>query len=153
MMLVLKYIFTLLFFLAMPLLVAGQQNLKSEEVVTGTWLVGNKKARIEIFKAFNGFFHGKIVWMNKSTSDDGKPLLDDKNPDPAKRKNLLLGLQILRDFKSSGLHLWTGGKIYDPESGSDYQCKMTLENENTLHVRGFIGFSVFGRTDTWKRVN
>ena len=150
---VLKCIFTLLFFSIIPFLVFGQQHSKSEEAVAGTWLVGNKKARIQIFKTPSGLFHGKIVWMNKSTGDDGKPLLDDKNPDPAKRKNLLLGLQILRDFKTAGLHLWSGGEIYDPESGSDYQCKMTLENENTLHVRGFIGFSVFGRTDTWKRVN
>lgn len=129
------------------------QTKSAEESVAGTWLVGNKKARIQIFKGGNGLFHGKIVWMTRPNGDDGKPLADDKNPDRGKRKNHLMGLQILRDFKMEKADLWTGGRIYDPENGSEYQCKMSLLNENTLQVRGFIGFSLFGRTDTWKRVN
>ncbi|MDZ7899054.1 MAG: DUF2147 domain-containing protein [Arcicella sp.] len=38
-----------------------------------------------------------------------------------------------------------------PKNGNDYSCEMKLIDENTLEVRGFIGVSLFGRTDVWKR--
>jgi uncharacterized protein (DUF2147 family) len=47
---------------------------------------------------------------------------------------------------------YTGGDILDPESGSVYRCKMHLEQDGTrLVVRGFIGFSLLGRSQTWQR--
>jgi uncharacterized protein (DUF2147 family) len=63
----------------------------------------------------------------------------------------LLGLKILREFDYKGDGLWENGMIYDPENGSDYNCTINLKDENSLEVRGFIGVSVFGRTDEWTR--
>jgi len=73
------------------------------------------------------------------------------NPDEAKRKTPLKGLVNMRDFKYAGDGKWDDGKIYDPKNGSDYSCEMTLTDANTLEVRGYIGVSLFGRTDVWKR--
>ena len=61
------------------------------------------------------------------------------------------GLENLRDFVFKGENKWAEGRIYDPKSGSDYSCEMKLIDENTLEVRGYIGVSLFGRTDVWKR--
>ena len=131
---------------------AFSQMPKGADAVTGLWLTGNGKGKIQIFKGSDGLFHGKIAWMTDPL-EDGKPKLDKNNPDPSKRKSPILGLQIMRGFRFDQDRLWVDGKIYDPERGSDYSCKMTLVNEKTLDVRGFIGLSLFGRTDTWKKVS
>jgi uncharacterized protein (DUF2147 family) len=49
--------------------------------------------------------------------------------------------------------MWTGGHILDPESGDVYRCMISLENGGReLRLRGYIGFSIFGRTEKWPRV-
>jgi uncharacterized protein (DUF2147 family) len=59
---------------------------------------------------------------------------------------------LLRDFRYDGDNVWTDGTIYDPESGNDYSCKITMEKPTHLQVRGYIGISLFGRTEVWTRV-
>lgn len=46
---------------------------------------------------------------------------------------------------------WSVGQIYDPNSGKTYSCKLKLIDRNTLYVRGYIGISLIGRTETWRR--
>ena len=58
--------------------------------------------------------------------------------------NILTGLQKEGDE-------WSGGKILDPKNGKEYKCYIQLLDGNTLKIRGYIGFSVFGRTAIWKR--
>ena len=48
---------------------------------------------------------------------------------------------------------WAGGMIYDPNSGNTYKGTMRLVDRNTLKLRGYIGISLFGRSDTWTRVD
>ena len=63
----------------------------------------------------------------------------------------LVGLVFMRHMKVDGGE-YRGGDILDPDNGSIYRCKLRLEdNGRKLKVRGFIGFSVFGRTQTWER--
>ncbi|MFY0604241.1 MAG: DUF2147 domain-containing protein [Flavobacteriaceae bacterium] len=69
-----------------------------------------------------------------------------------KRKNQpILGMNILTGLKKNGDE-WSGGKILDPKNGKEYKCYIKLLDENTLKLRGYIGFSLFGRTAIWKRV-
>jgi uncharacterized protein (DUF2147 family) len=46
---------------------------------------------------------------------------------------------------------FTDGKIYDPTSGQTYSCKAWIEN-GKLNLRGFIGFSLLGKTASWRRL-
>jgi len=46
---------------------------------------------------------------------------------------------------------WSGGTIYDPNNGKTYSCKLKLTGPDTLKVRGYIGISLIGRSETWKR--
>ena len=63
----------------------------------------------------------------------------------------ILGLIILKGLSKDG-HEYSGGKILDPKHGKYYKCYINLENENKLKVRGYIGISLFGRTQYWHRV-
>ena len=81
------------------------------------------------------------------------PNLDNNNPDKTKINNPVIGLLILTGFKFNGDDKWEGGKIYDPESGKTYSSNLTLQDKNTLKVRGYVGISLFGRTEVWSRTN
>ena len=48
--------------------------------------------------------------------------------------------------------MWSGGRIYNPEDGKTYKCKLTLKDDNTLTVRGYVGLTIFGKTQYWTRV-
>ena len=64
----------------------------------------------------------------------------------------VVGLQILWGLRKSGAE-WTGGQILDPENGKIYRCTLTLaDHGQTLRLRSYIGFSLFGRTQRWLRV-
>lgn len=60
------------------------------------------------------------------------------------------GLLIINGLEKDGDE-WNGGKILDPKTGKMYKCYITLEDENKLKVRGYIGFSLLGRTQFWIR--
>jgi uncharacterized protein (DUF2147 family) len=74
--------------------------------------------------------------------------MDEKNPNPALRKQSLCGLQIGRDFESAGPDRAQGGRLYDPESGKTYTGSMTRQGDK-LKLRGYVGLPLFGRTETW----
>ena len=146
-------VLSLLLLAALP--AAAQGN---PDAIVGQWLNGKGTAHIDIYKS-GGKYFGKIVWLKEPLfpADDkkgmaGQPKVDRENPDPAKRKAPIVDLVILRDFVFAKDNRWEQGKIYDPENGKDYKCKMTLQGPDTLAVRGFIGFSMLGRTETWTRV-
>jgi uncharacterized protein (DUF2147 family) len=120
--------------------------------IIGTWLTGSKKGHVQIYKQGSKYY-GKIVWL-KEPGDPatGNAKVDSKNPEAGKRKQPLVGLVNLRDFTYSGNNVWENGKIYDPENGKEYSCKITQTSPTTLDVRGFVGISILGRTDAWTRV-
>lgn len=64
------------------------------------------------------------------------------------------GLEIIRAVQTGGDgKVWEGGNILDPEDGKVYKLKLTpVEDGKKLEVRGFVGFSLLGRTQTWLRV-
>lgn len=119
------------------------------DAILGTWLTDEGKALVEIQKC-GATFCGTIIWLKEPTNPDGTVKRDDQNPIEAKRDRRILGLEILSDFKYRSDAVWTGGKIYDPENGKTYSCKITLMGDK-LKVRGYIGFSLLGRTTIWER--
>jgi uncharacterized protein (DUF2147 family) len=118
--------------------------------ILGNWLGETKSATIAVYKA-GDLFEGKINWLAEPTRKDGSPTVDEYNPDPAKRTQPVMGLVILKNFTYCGKNVWTDGKIYDPKNGKTYSCRMTLINDSTLHIRGYIGVTWLGRTTIWTR--
>jgi len=114
------------------------------ESVLGTWLVVKEDAKVTIYKCDDKFC-GKITWLK--TPED----LDTKNADPAKRSNKILGMNILWGF-SFNQGQWVGGRIYDPDSGKTYRCKMWLKSDDKLNLKGYVGIPLLGRSEIWTRV-
>lgn len=141
-----SFFFTLLLIASLPLLAASP----APDAVLGIWMNGSGKGHIQVYKQ-GGKYFGKIAWLKEPTGKDGKPRLDHRNPDPVKRTKPIVGLVMLRDFTYKDGE-WTGGHIYNPSDGKEYKAIMKLENNNTLSVRGYVGFSWIGKTDTWTRV-
>lgn len=64
----------------------------------------------------------------------------------------IVGMLIIRGLKQDGDE-YTGGDILDPDNGKIYRCKLRLkDNKNMLAVRGYLGTSLFGRSQEWTRV-
>lgn len=119
--------------------------------ILGKWINPGGEGQIQIYKKGKLFF-GKLAWL-KIPNDPatGKLQTDNLNPDKNLQLRPILGLEILKDFTFDGNNTYEGGTIYDPKSGKTYSCKMTL-NGNKLKIRGFIGISLLGRSETWERV-
>lgn len=62
----------------------------------------------------------------------------------------IMGLEILTGLQKDGDE-WSGGKILDPRNGKVYKCYIELVEPNKLKLRGYIGFSLLGKTKYWKR--
>ncbi len=94
----------------------------------------------------DGTLRGRIERLRPGTQATDKCT---KCPPPQKDRPFL-GLMIAWGLKPDG-DSWGGGTILDPDSGDTYRCIMKLHDRNTLEVRGYIGISLFGRTQRWTR--
>ncbi|HZT01984.1 MAG TPA: DUF2147 domain-containing protein [Steroidobacteraceae bacterium] len=77
---------------------------------------------------------------------------DSHNPDPKLRGRPLCGLEIGDGFVKVDAQHARGGHLYDPRTGRTYSGQMTAEG-NLLHLRGYVGLPIFGRTATWARAS
>ena len=132
-------------FIAMPFFTQAQTVSKQDRII-GKWLTADKKGNIEIYKKGDKYY-GKIVGGN----DEGAEEFDVHNPDPAKRKQRLTGMNILKNFTFDDGE-WKNGTVYDPDNGKTYSCVMELTNNNALEITGYIGIKLFGRTEVWTRL-
>jgi uncharacterized protein (DUF2147 family) len=138
--------------LTAAVMLASAAAFAANDTPVGTWktiddATGQAKAIVQITQS-NGELQGKVIEVLKS--DDGPhPVCSkcegERKDQPIEGMTILWGLT--RDGDS-----WSGGKILDPHSGKVYKAKMTLtDNGMKLQVRGYIGFSLLGRTQVWQR--
>jgi Uncharacterized protein conserved in bacteria len=129
-------------------------SAQNENSIVGYWLTQDKDSKIEIYKGKDGLFYGSIRWL-KEPNRNGVPKKDDKNPNTTLKNRALLGLSLLNGFHyNSEDKEWVDGTIYDPKSGKTYKCLMWFDgNFTTLHVKGYIGFSLIGKEVNWTKIN
>jgi len=118
--------------------------------VEGTWLNGAGDGWIEL-RIDGEELRGHISGSPDDPLNQKPSRLDASNPDESLRNRELRGLVILSGFRYEDSGRWSGGRIYDPNSGNTYRGTITLTDRNTLKLRGYIGVSLFGRTETWRR--
>jgi uncharacterized protein (DUF2147 family) len=123
--------------------------------ILGKWYTHEGDAQFELTKR-DGKYYGHICWEKESVYDKkdkeaGRQTHDRNNPDPALRGRPMLGLELLKDFQYAGENRYEDGTIYNPEDGRTYKAKLRLADPEHLHVRGFIGISLFGGTTVWTR--
>jgi uncharacterized protein (DUF2147 family) len=121
---------------------------QGQKDIVGVWNTTENDAKVEIFREGN-HYHGKIVWLAEPT-ENGKAKVDNKNSDRSKRGRPILGMRLLNDFEYKD-GVWEDGTIYDPTNGKTYSATLTKKDENTLEVRGFVGFSFIGRKVEWTK--
>lgn len=106
---------------------------------------GQAKSFVEITKKANGKYYGKVTQLLiKPEQANCTSCKDDRKNQP------ILGMEVLRDMKKDGSD-FTGGTITDPKTGKTYKCNITRDGDK-LNVRGYVGFSLIGRTQTWQAV-
>ena len=118
--------------------------------IEGTWITtddetGKQKSEVFIYKE-NGKLYGKITKLLLS-EDQGKICINCKGKNKDKS---IEGMVIINDLQLDE-NKWEDGTILDPKSGKVYDCNIGFEDINTLKVRGYLGFSLLGRTQIWKR--
>ncbi len=105
---------------------------------------GEKRSVVEIFKQKDQYF-GKIIQKESGTPNDVCDKCEGK-----KKDQKILGMLIIEGLEKDGDE-YNGGTITDPESGNVYKCYLELVENDKLKVRGYIGFSLLGRTQYWLR--
>lgn len=106
---------------------------------------GEAKSHVEIYQK-DGKLYGKVIKLLKSPEDTTcDNCAGDKKDKP------VIGMEIMWDLKPYDDY-WSYGKILDPKSGSIYKCNLYLDKADKLTVRGYIGFSLLGRSQEWFRV-
>ena len=106
---------------------------------------GKKRAVVHLVVSGDSL-SGTIVKVYHEPGDTG---LCSNCPGTFKDKKVQ-GLQFVWGLKDKGNGEWEGGQILDPKTGKIYRAKMTMKG-NKLYVRGYVGFSMLGRTQVWVR--
>lgn len=86
-------------------------------------------------------------------SKDGQARYDENNPDESKRERRLLGVTVLDGLQYAGDGEFESGTIYDPNNGKTYKAKAEIKGPDTMDVRGYIGISLIGKSQTWNRID
>ncbi|MGD0839162.1 MAG: DUF2147 domain-containing protein [Polyangia bacterium] len=120
------------------------------DAILGVWLTSAQDATITITRSGDSYV-GHVSWLKRQHGADGQPVRDDHNPDVSLRQRPLMGLQILWGMRSKGDGEYTDGQLYDPAHGKTYSGKAVLVSDHVLQLRGYVGISLFGRTETWTR--
>lgn len=121
---------------------------QTENAILGVWYNTEKTAQVEIFKK-GSLFIGKIIWL-KDPNPGGKPAVDKLNSNPKLKSRPIMGLNLLDGLRFSN-GIWEDGRIYDPKSGKTYSCQLSIKSPEILEVKGYIGFSMIGRTVEWTK--
>ncbi len=131
--------------LTVSLLLTPLSSAAAASSVQGLWLTDDGKAIVEI-AACGQRVCGRIARVLDRSP--GVPRTDVNNPDPRRRNQALVGLQVLSGFRG-GPAEWTDGRAYDPKSGSTYKSSLHLNADGSLRVTGCVLFVC--RSKRWTR--
>jgi len=138
---------------AMTLVIAQQASAHDALSPVGAWKTvddksGKVKSIVRIWED-KGKLFGRIEKLFRNPGEDPDPICVACQ---GERKNArVIGMAILTNLSPHG-DAWSGGRIVDPENGKSYKCSLKVtEGGKKLTVRGYIGFSLLGRTQTWLR--
>ena len=128
----------------------AQQLSEKLQNAVGHWQVmnsdGTPGGKVDTYLE-NGKLFGRVTEVRPGRTPKD---VCDKCPGDLKNQ-VILGMVNMRDFHPEGDD-WVGGTVVDPENGKEYKGKIWAVDKNTLRMRGFIGISLLGRTETWTRL-
>ncbi|MEM9370536.1 MAG: DUF2147 domain-containing protein [Pseudomonadota bacterium] len=116
----------------------------------GRWVVDSGKAVIELYSCGDQAC-GRLVWLKNPYDDAGELKRDVLNPDPETRDRPLCGLELVTGLRREANGAWESGSIYSTRDGQTYGLDIKLLSADELSVRGYLGVSLLGKTQTWNR--
>jgi glucan biosynthesis protein C len=117
----------------------------------GLWYAEAGAATVEIRRC-GAELCGFIADLKHPFDERGCLARDEHNPEPRLRSRTITGTQILGRLAPEDDGAWSGGWVYDPDSGRTYSASLQLTAPDRLDLRGYWGVSLLGRTSTWWRV-
>lgn len=138
-----KMMFSWLTAVVMLMIAYPGQSASDGDRILGIWITPEQE-RIQIFKSGARYYGKPVVQPGMA------PRLDVNNSDPTKRNRSLADVMILENFIYEDGE-WSKGKIYDPKNGKTYRCVIRLQGDREIIIRGYVGISLFGRSETWTR--
>lgn len=121
--------------------------LATDSPAVGLWLMSNGKVTIRVSQCGEGVC-GNIFSLKYPNGKDGKPKVDNHNPNPALRHRSVIGISIL-SARPAGPNVWKG-TIYNSDDGHSYSSTFTLSG-NTMNVKACV--SIFCKKIVFTRVN
>jgi len=121
---------------------------KAADPVVGFWITENKEAVVELYQCYEEIC-GRFAWFKDE--QNGRIIRDDNNRDPSKRGRPLCQAQFMGGFVRAKRGSYPDGWVYNPNDGSTYDVTMTLQNRNTLRVRGYLLVPLLGQSQIWHR--
>jgi uncharacterized protein (DUF2147 family) len=115
------------------------------DAIVGEWWTEGKEGRIRFVRAPDGTYSGILV----GGTDPGT---DVNNKDPALRKRALLGVTLIWHLRPDDGE-YVDGYVYNPRNGETYRMKAELTGKTRLKVRGYLGISLLGQSQTWTRAD
>lgn len=134
--------------------VSGGEPWAPVKDVLGPWLTEKKGAVIEIYECGevqDRELCGRIAWLRKPYTDEGGLKRDPENPDPSLRARPLCGIEVFTGLKRSDGNTWSFGRVYNPKDGNQYRAYLDVKNDGTIHIRGYIGIPLIGKSEDWTR--
>jgi len=141
-----------IFLCALVLVVSAraQQLTPKLQNAIGHWQVvnsdGSPGGKVDTYIE-NGMLFGRVTEVRPGRTPQD---VCDKCSGDYKNK-LILGMILMRNFHTEGDD-WIGGPVVDPENGKEYNGKIWAGGKDELHMRGYIGIQLLGRTERWTRL-
>ncbi|RCS27096.1 DUF2147 domain-containing protein [Polaribacter sp. WD7] len=122
----------------------------NSQTIFGKWLSTNDETGeidsvIEMYEK-DGKAYARVIEIK----DPNRQTAVCKKCEGTNKNKPILGLEILTGLEKDDDE-WSGGEILDPRNGNVYKCYIKLVKPNKLKLRGFIGFSLLGKTKYWTR--
>jgi uncharacterized protein (DUF2147 family) len=113
------------------------------DAILGEWWTEGKEGRFRFVRTPDGTYAGILVGGND-------PGVDVNNKDESLRKRPLLGSVLIWHLRPDDGE-YVDGFVYNPRNGKTYRIKAELTGKTLLKIRGYVGISLFGQSQTWAR--
>lgn len=124
---------------------AEEATTTPPDAIIGEWWTEGNEGRIRFVRSADGTYAGILVGGRD-------PGTDVNNKDPALRKRPLLGSILIWHLRPDDGE-YVDGYVYNPRDGETYRMKAEVTGKTTLRVRGYLGISLLGQSQTWTRAD
>lgn len=131
----------------------SEARAQANEAIAGNWATRGFGSIVQLRPCVRApeAMCGRIVWLWEPNDAQGRPRMDNHNPDRGLRARSLIGVEIVRGLRETSPGVWSEGYIYNPDDGRTYTGEIQVRN-GALELRG-CALGVFCQTQIWRRPN